>query len=506
MVCDYKLNLIFNRSSQGIIGVNNKLFTGINEDFTHFKEQTKDKVVVMGYNTFTSLPGNKPINILRERLNVVITNNHYDILIQKITESKDILDILVYKTFDEFYSALLSGILKNNSLMHKYIDILDIFIIGGSYLYDYVYDNYRVNMIYETLNDVNISIDNHEKDKITYFKRVIDENRFIKIYSKHSSDSIRVNSVSGDTKTIDGKYEINIYQNKEDVNFQELEYLKLLKDIYNNGIMKDSRNSRVTSIFSPPHMRFDLRKGFPLITTKKVAWKTVLRELLWFISGSTDNKVLQNKKVNIWTANSKKEYLEKIGLGDYREGELGPIYGFQWRHFGAKYQGAEHDYTNQGVDQLEYIINLIKNDPTSRRIIINSWNASDLKKMALPPCHVMVQFNVDTNEGCIDAKLTQRSGDMFLGVPFNIASYSFLLHIICNITGYKPRYFIHDIGDAHIYENHKEAILQQIKRPSYSFPQLEIKNKLENIDNINENDFNIINYKHHTPIKAIMIA
>ena len=116
------------------------------------------------------------------------------------------------------------------------------------------------------------------------------------------------------------------------------------------------------------------------------------------------------------------------------------------------------------------------------------------------------QFNVDTNKGCIDAKLTQRSGDMFLGVPFNIASYSFLLHIIGNITGYKPRYFIHDIGDAHIYENHKEAILQQIKRPSYSFPQLEIKNKLENIDNINENDFNIINYKHHTPIKAIMVA
>ena len=253
-------------------------------------------------------------------------------------------------------------------------------------------------------------------------------------------------------------------------------------------------------------MRFDLRKGFPLITTKKVAWKTVLRELLWFISGSTDNKVLQNKKVNIWTANSKKEYLEKIGLGDYREGELGPIYGFQWRHFGAKYQGAEHDYTNQGVDQLEYIINLIKNDPTSRRIIINSWNASDLKKMALPPCHVMVQFNVDTNEGCIDAKLTQRSGDMFLGVPFNIASYSFLLHIISKITGYIPGKLIHILGDTHIYEEHLDAVNEQISRVPVQFPELEISDDLTDIDSLDESMFSIKNYKCYEKIIAPMIA
>ena len=205
-------------------------------------------------------------------------------------------------------------------------------------------------------------------------------------------------------------------------------------------------------------MRFDLREGFPLLTTKRVAWKTVLRELLWFISGSTDNKVLQWKNVHIWDGNSTREYLQSRGLNEYREGDLGPIYGFQWRHFGAFYNGCAYDYTGYGIDQLQNVIDLIKNDPSSRRIILNSWNASDLDKMALPPCHVMVQFNVDVDEGFIDAKLTQRSGDMFLGVPFNIASYAFLLHIIGNITGYKPRYFIHDIGDGHIYENHRDQL------------------------------------------------
>ena len=137
---------------------------------------------------------------------------------------------------------------------------------------------------------------------------------------------------------------------------------------------------------------------------------------------------------------------------------------------------------------------------------MNSWNSKDLEKMALPPCHVMVQFSVDTTEGCLDAKLIQRSGDMFLGVPFNIASYAFLIHIIGNITGYTPRYFIHDIGDAHIYCNHKDAINKQIQKPTYNFPRLEIKRKFNNIDDLREDDFDIIDYKHHGAIKADMVV
>ena len=503
----YNLNLIFNRNVQGIIGINNDLFTGIGEDFIHFKEKTSQKIVVMGYNTFKSLPGKKNINLLSERLNVVISNNHYDNLIETINECEEKLDILVYRTFDDFYNKLTEN--KIDFDKEEYKNINDIFIIGGSCLYNYVYDNYKINTIYETISDVRISIDDYvgERNKITYFNRVIDDKKFMKIYSKENTSDININmGMGGGSKKIKGFYKINTYQNKEEVNLQEIEYLKLLKYIYGEGIHKDSRNSKVISIFAPPQMRFDLRDGFPLLTTKRVPWKTVLRELLWFISGSTDNKVLQDKRVRIWDGNSTKEYLETRGLSHYQEGDLGPIYGFQWRHFGAEYKGKDSDYTGEGIDQLNSIVDLIKNDPGSRRIIMNSWNAKDLEKMALPPCHVMVQFSVDTTEGCIDAKLTQRSGDMFLGVPFNIASYAFLLHIIGNITGYTPRHFIHDIGDAHIYNNHREAIVKQLERPTYKFPKLEITRKFNSIDELEECDFNIIDYMHHGTIKADMVA
>ena len=503
---DTKLNLIFNRNIQGIIGINNQLFSAFKDDFIHFKNITLSKIVVMGYNTFTSLPGKNDLNPLEKRLNIIITNNHYDFLSTKLSNNKENLEILLYKTFDDFYKTFTENGIPDKFSIYK---DKDIFVIGGSLLYNYVYDNFKINSIYETLTNISVSIDQYVKDKnkISYFTKPINKNIFENIYKKEGSASITLNNGHDkDCQKINGSYTINIYQNKETVNFQELEYLNLLRNIYINGTHKDSRNSKVISIFSPPHMRFDMRKGFPLLTTKRVPWKTVLRELLWFISGSTDNKVLQYKNVHIWDANSTKEYLKTRGLQNYREGDLGPIYGFQWRHYGSSYGGAGYDYKGRGVDQLKYIIDLIKKDPTSRRIILNSWNPCDLDKMALPPCHVMIQFNVDVNEGYLDAKLTQRSGDMFLGVPFNIASYSFLLHIIANITGYKPRFFIHDIGDAHIYDNHKQAIEEQFKRVSYNFPELKIKNKIEDIDNIDENNFEILNYKHHGTIKAEMIA
>lgn len=504
---DYKLNLIFNRNSQDIIGINNGLLTWTRDDFLHFKEQTMNKIVVMGYNTFLSLPGDKSIVTLKDRLNVVITNNHYDLLVDKVSLSDETLDILVYKSFDDFYEKLTNGNI-DETRFEKYLSE-DVFIIGGAYLYNYIYNNFKVNAIYETVTNLNISINKYveEGNKIIYFPTEIDLSKYEKIYSNEYSGEITLNGGNkSETKKINGNYTINIYQNKETVNFQELEYLNLIKYIYNNGCNKSSRNSEVISIFSPPQMRFDLRKGFPLLTTKRVAWKTVLRELLWFISGSTDNKILQNKNVHIWDGNSSREYLTSRGLNEYREGDLGPIYGFQWRHFGAFYNGCGYDYRGHGVDQLQNIIDLIKNDPNSRRIILNSWNARDIDKMALPPCHVMVQFHVDVVEGYLDAKLTQRSGDMFLGVPFNIASYAFLIHIIGNITGYKPRYFIHDIGDAHIYENHKDAIVKQIKRTTLDFPELRITRKLETIDDIDESYFEILNYRHHGTIKAEMIA
>jgi len=232
-------------------------------------------------------------------------------------------------------------------------------------------------------------------------------------------------------------------------------------------------------------------------------WKTILRELIWFINGKTDNKLLNEKKVHIWDGNSSKEFMKSRNLSYEIDGDLGPIYGFQWRHFGAEYNNCDTDYTNKGVDQLKYIIDEIKNNPTSRRIILSSWNPIDIPKMALPPCHVMVQFNIESPY--IDAQLYQRSGDMFLGVPFNIASYAFLLSIIGKICNYIPRKLIHIIGDAHIYENHIEAVNLQINRTIHNFPILKI-NDLNDIDNIEESMFKLNNYNCEPSIKAEMIA
>lgn len=217
---------------------------------------------------------------------------------------------------------------------------------------------------------------------------------------------------------------------------EEYQYLNHIKYILENGIKRGDRTGVGTISIFGAQMRYTLRDNvFPLLTTKRVFWRAVVEELLWFIRGSTNVKHLNNKKIHIWDANCTREFLDSCGLYKYSEGDLGPIYGFQWRHFGAEYKGIDADYTNQGVDQLKKIIHTIKTNPNDRRIIICSWNAADIPKMALPPCHCMAQFYVANNE--LSCLLYQRAGDMGLGVPFNIASYALLTCMIAHVTGLK---------------------------------------------------------------------
>jgi dihydrofolate reductase/thymidylate synthase len=235
----------------------------------------------------------------------------------------------------------------------------------------------------------------------------------------------------------------------------EIIYLNALKDILENGNYRKTRNSETYSKFSIK-LDFDIRTNFPLLTTKKIYWNGVLEELLWFIKGDTNSKNLEKKKVNIWNNNTSRTYLDSIGLDNYEEGECGPIYGFQWRHFGAEYKGCNSNYNGLGIDQLQNCIDLIKNDPTSRRIFMSAWNPSQLDQMCLPPCHVSYQFYV-SDDNLLSCILYQRSGDMFLGVPFNIASVSLLVYMIASLTKKKPGYISLVIGDAHIYKNHNEC-------------------------------------------------
>lgn len=282
------------------------------------------------------------------------------------------------------------------------------------------------------------------------------------------------------------------------------EYLKLCKKVLKFGLRKTNRTGVDTISYFGYQMRFNLDLGFPLLTTKKVHFKSIVHELLWFLKGSTNIKYLVDNNVRIWNEwaflNYKKtpnyngediiEFAKKIKEDEEfakKYGELGPIYGKQWRDF-------------NGFDQIKYIINEIKTNKESRRMIVSAWNPPELDKMALPPCHVLMHFIVENDK--LNLQLYQRSADIFLGLPFNIASYSLLLMIISKITNLKPGVFVHTIGDAHIYINHLNQIKKQLKRRPKKLPNIIFTRDIKSIDDIKFDDFKLENYNPHPPIKG----
>ena len=284
----------------------------------------------------------------------------------------------------------------------------------------------------------------------------------------------------------------------------EHQYLNLIGDIIKEGSVEEGRNGN-TRVVIGANMYFTMENNtIPLLTTKKVAWKTCLKELLWFIKGTMNNKLLKEQKCYIWNGNSTKEYLESRGL-NYQEDDLGPVYGHQWRFFNAPYDNCYTNYEGKGVDQLSYIINALK-DPKqhgSRRLVMSAWNPCQLDEMALPPCHILVQFHV-TQKNKLSCNMYQRSGDVGLGVPFNIASYSFLLHLIAKHCDLVPHEFYYHIGNAHIYEEHSDALTIQKDRVPKTFPKLHIKAKRENINDYVLSDFIVEDYEFHSKINMDM--
>jgi len=287
---------------------------------------------------------------------------------------------------------------------------------------------------------------------------------------------------------------------------EEYQYLNLIHDVLCEGTIEKGRNGITKSIFGSA-MVFSLSDGIiPILTTKRTAWKTCIRELLWFIRGDTNNANLQSEGVHIWDDNGSREFLDSRQLYNNREGDLGPVYGHQWRHFNAKYETCDSDYKGKGIDQLSQIIELLKNPATrnSRRMILSAWNPCQLDEMALPPCHILCQFNVsDGNK--LSCSLYQRSGDIGLGVPFNIASYSTLTHLLAKHCGLEAYEFVYFLGNAHIYE-HIAPLKEQLGREPYEFPKLEIRMTREKIDNYIIDDFKIKEYKCHDTIKMKMVA
>tara|TARA_B100001093_G_C26832289_1_gene1016668 strand:+ start:1814 stop:2695 length:882 start_codon:yes stop_codon:yes gene_type:complete len=288
----------------------------------------------------------------------------------------------------------------------------------------------------------------------------------------------------------------------------ELGYLNLISNIIRYGNKQVGRNGNTMNHIGST-LRFSLENNkIPILTTKKLAWRACLKELIWFKNGGTNTDYLLNNKVKIWDGNSSREFLDSRGLYDYREGELGPIYGYQWRNWNKEYVNESNLMRDlkykDGIDQLQNIIDSLndENRRYSRRLIMTAWNPEQLEEMALPPCHVLCQFHV-TNEDELSCSLYQRSGDVGLGVPFNIASYSFLTHILAKHCNLKPKEFIHFIGNAHIYDDHIEPLKEQIDRVPYEFPDI-IVNKRDSIDDYMFEDVKVNNYKYYPGIKMNM--
>jgi thymidylate synthase len=283
------------------------------------------------------------------------------------------------------------------------------------------------------------------------------------------------------------------------------QYLDLLQHILDKGIKKEDRTGTGTTSVFGYQMRFDLSEGFPLVTTKKTHLKAIISELLWFIEGSTDERRLaeihfDDKRENlidkktVWTANANKQGKDLGYINTDTIKELGPVYGSQWR----SWEGAN----GKKVDQLADVINQIKTNPDSRRIILNAWNAAEIENMALPPCHTFFQFYVANNK--LSCQLYQRSADVFLGVPFNIASYALLTMMIAQVCELEVGDFVHTFGDAHIYSNHMEQVKLQLTRTPYEKPEMKINKEIKNINDFKMSDFELVNYKCHEAIKGEM--
>ena len=258
------------------------------------------------------------------------------------------------------------------------------------------------------------------------------------------------------------------------------QYLELVKDIYENGALRADRTGTGTKSVFGRQMRFNLQDGFPAVTTKKLFTKSVIYELLWFLQGSSNIAYLKQNKVSIWDAWADES------------GELGPVYGVQWRSW--------PDYDGGTIDQIENVIEEIKNNPTSRRLIVSAWNVGQLDKMALPPCHVLFQFYV--NDGRLSCQLYQRSADVFLGVPFNIASYALLTMMIAQVCSLEPGDFVHTIGDAHLYLNHLKQVEELLQREPYALPTMKINPERRRIDDFEFSDFTLENYHCHPALRV----
>ena len=464
-LCNFSIIVAID-SNGGIAREGNIPWT-LRSDMKFFRDTTTGKnknAIIMGRKTYQSIPSqHRPLP------------NRFNIVVSRTWKQEDFPGVSICPSFVEALAMLGNTPRRYN----------EIFLVGGEMLYNEAIKDYLYlcNKIYVTRLKMDYECDQFFPwSSISHL--VVEGKMFLDIQ-----------------KTRD----YNRYFLEPDDSHEEYHYLNALRYIADNGESRPDRTGIGTKSIFGATMTFDISERLPVITTKRVSFDNILRELLFFVSGKTNTKVLEEQGVNIWKGNTSRSFLDSKEL-EYEEGDMGPGYGFQWRHWGADYDGCDESYHEKGIDQLKHLIEQIKENPHSRRHILSAWNVTQLEEMALPPCHLLAQFYVSGDRKYLDCQLYQRSADMFLGVPYNITSYSLLTCMIAHLTGLKPRKFSHVLGDAHIYNNHIEQAYKQLGRVPRPFPTLRFRRgaKIHEIDQFDFDSFVLEGYTSWPIISAPM--
>jgi len=478
-------NIIVAYCNKNGIGNNNTIPWKLSDDMKYFKNITTDNktnnknIVIMGRNTWESIPANfRPLN------------NRYNFV---LSSKKDFIDHNKVDYIASSFEDIVEFIKNNNMFLHS-----KIFVIGGEMLYKYVLDNYINNVHTLYITEIYKSVDcdkffpkvNNELFKIQQVSDIKEENsvyfRYF-TYGNISNSNISNSNISNSNK---------FYINKE-----EEQYKNLIKSILDEGLERQDRTGVGTiSLFAPYTIKCNLQETFPLCTIKRGFFRAVFEELMLYIRGQTNNNILRDKKIHIWDGNTTREFLDKRGLTELPEGDMGETYGFNMRHYGGTYKDCQTVYgKDNGFDQLEYVIDLIKNDPHSRRILINLWNPKTTCNAALPSCLHQYQFYVNTENKTLHVQIYLRSSDVFLANNWNICTGALFVHLLCNIDGIDltPGTISMVCGDAHIYSTHITMAKQMIERTSYPYPKLVIKTKKNKIEEFEYDDLLLVGYKSH---------
>jgi thymidylate synthase len=544
-----KLNLVVAYTfGKQCIGNNGSIPWNIPEDMAHFKEITIPNsieypysIVIMGRKTWDSIPEKR--RPLSQRFNVVLSNDIEYIEKQNTNHDNKMLDSrtgTLFTTLDNFFNSEYIKVeedLLNRIPFNRQEQVIQSFtyhVIGGSQIYNKAIEMCNELDISYSINATEIYLTKEQESNTKYtgdvFFPKIDESAIITKVSK-------MNKSKGNDELLYRFINYEFLQKKNNTynknntylkSFytQENDYLSLMSNILENGSSNDDRTGVGTLSIFGSMLKYDLRDTFPLCTTKRMFFRAVFEELMFYLSGKTDNKILQKKGIHVWDGNTTREFLDKRGLTHYEEGDMGQTYGFNFRHFGGEYKGCGVDYStknkyidykegvsteyylpSQGYDQLANVIHLIKTEPSSRRIIIDLWDCTTIHKAALPACLCKYQFNVNVKKKELNLAIYLRSSDYFLANNWNSSCGALFVHLLCNTEGIDltPGELTVFIADAHLYKTHIEQVKMNLSRQPYPFPKLLIKGeKKKDITTFKFEDIELLGYKAHPNIKAEM--